>query len=92
MKCLNTWKNTLGFQVSMHSRISLSEQESILYFYIKEHGWTSQKDLVLYRGKDNRQTRKLLQGLETKGILKSKYVGIIGSNKVPYEKYYKLKH
>lgn len=69
----------------------LSEQESILYFYIKEHGWTSQKDLILYRGKDDRSTRRLLQGLESKGIIKSKYVEIKHISGTP-KKYYNLKH
>lgn len=91
MKCLNTWKNTLASAVYSH-RISLSEQESILYFYIKEHGWTSQRNLVQYRGKDDRATRKFLQGLEAKGILKSKYVKILGRSGYPFEKYYNLKH
>lgn len=71
---------------------SLSEQESILYFYIKEHGWTLQQDLITYRGKDERRTRILLQNMEKKGILKSKLKGISGSNINPQKKYYNLKH
>lgn len=71
---------------------SLTSQESILYFYIKQHGWTLQRTLVIYRGKDDRATRKYLLSMESKGFLKSKYV-ISNDKKYPRpQKYYNLKH
>lgn len=71
---------------------SLSPQELLIFYFLKNKDWTSQKDIIIYRGKDARRTKLLLQGMESKGVLKGKYKGILGSVKNPYKKYYKLKH
>lgn len=75
----------------MPKNVLISPQESILYFYVKQHGLTSQKDLIAFRGKDDRTTRKLLQSLVSKGVLKVKAIhnkGEFGGAR----NYYNLKH
>lgn len=70
--------------------IQLSTQESILYFYIKQHGWTSQRDCIAFRGKDDRRTRKLLHAMETRKIIIHKYKPIYNGYNTLDERFYHI--
>lgn len=75
----------------MPKNVLISPQESILYFYVKQHGLTSQRDLIEFRGKDGRETRRLLQKLVSKGVFKVKAIHKKGEHGGA-RNYYNLKH
>lgn len=55
---------------------SLPPQEALLFYFLKEMGWTRQSEIIHYRGKDEARTRELLNILLRKGLLQSKYIKI----------------
>lgn len=68
----------------------LSHEESILYFYIKQNGWTRQRDCIAFRGKDDRRTRKLLQAMESRKIIIHKYKPFYNGYNTIQERFYHI--
>jgi len=74
----------------MPKTLQLSTQESILYFYIKKHGWTRQRDCIDFRGKDDRESRKLLQRMEARNIIIHKYKPFYNGYNTREERFYHI--
>lgn len=79
---------------SITPSLILNQQDKIIYDFIKSFKgkWVSQQDIINFRGKDERRTRKLLQMLEYNGILQSKIIKIKDEVGTPFRKLWNIKH